>query len=194
MSGEILMTIASPVSLFTPDDVLKLEDESLNELVDGKLVEKNISSLANRTAGLIASALIVHCHPRGLGEVYPEQTFQCFPEDPDRIRRPDVSFIAADRASGVDEEGHIRIHPDIAIEVVSPTDKIYELDKKLIDYRSAGVKLVWVVNPNARTLRIHRPDHSLTELIETDTLSGESVLPDFSVKLSEVLPPKSVVS
>jgi len=183
------MTVVAPPSLFTPDDVLALEDEGLYELVDGQLVEKSMSSLANQTAGLIASALIVHCKPRGLGKVYPEQTFQCFPDDPDKLRRPDVAFVAASRQSGVADEGHVRIAPDIAVEVVSPNDKIYELDKKLIDYRSAGVKLVWVVNPSARTLRIHRPDHSLNELVGDAVLSGESVLPDFSAKLSDLLPP-----
>jgi Uma2 family endonuclease len=182
------MTIVSPTSLFTPDDVLALEDKGLYELVDGKLVEKGRSPLANCTAGLFTSKLVVHCRPGRLGAIYPMLSFQCFRGHPDRFRRPDVAFITADHLSGVDDEGHVRIAPDIAVEVVSPNDKIYELDTKLIDYHSAGVKLVWVVNPSTRTLRIHRLDHSLTELVGNATLSGESVLPDFSAKLSDLLP------
>jgi Uma2 family endonuclease len=184
------MTTISPATLFTPDDLLALEDEGLFELVDGKLVEKKMSSLANETAVLLSSAILVYLRPRSLGKVYAEQTFQCFPEDPDKLRRPDVAVILSDRARAVADEGHVKIYPDIAIEVVSPTDKIYELDKKLADYRSAGVKLVWVVNPNSRTIRIYRPDHSVTELIDTDTLTGEAVLPGFSAKLADLLPPK----
>ncbi len=55
---------------------------------------------------------------------------------------------------------------------------------------SAGVKLVWVVNPDARNIRIHRPDHSVTELIGSDTITGESVLPGFSAKVADLLPAK----
>jgi Uma2 family endonuclease len=184
------MTLISPASSFTPEDLLALEEDGLFELVDGKLVEKKMSSLANETAVLLSSAILVYARPNSLGKVYAEQTFKCFPEDPDKLRRPDVAFILADRAAAVGDEGHLNIYPDIAIEVVSPTDKIYEFDRKLADYRSAGVKLVWVVNPNSRTIRIHRPDHSVTELVDSDTLTGETVLPGFSAKVSDLLPPK----
>jgi len=54
------------------------------------------------------------------------------------------------------------------------------------------VKLVWVVNPNSRTIRIHRPDHGVSELVENDTLTGESVLPGFAAKIVDLLPPKPV--
>ena len=130
----------------------------------------------------------MHTTSKKLGKIYPEQAFRCFPDDPDKIRRPDIAFILAERALKVPPEGHNTVVPDIAIEVVLPSDKIYQLDKKLDDYRLAGVKLVWVVNPNSRTIRIHRPDHSVTELTDNDTLTGESVLPDFAVAVRDLLP------
>jgi Uma2 family endonuclease len=184
-----MTTIASPTD-FTPEDVLALEEEGLYELVNGRLVEKKMSSVAAETAGLIVIALGNHVLPARLGKIYPEQTFQCFNEDPEKIRRPDVAFILAQRLGGVAPEGHVRIPPDIAIEVISPSDKAYDLEEKLGDYRSAGVKLVWVVYPIARVFRIHRPDHNVTELVDGDTLTGESVLPDFSAKISNLFPVK----
>ena len=84
----------------------------------------------------------MHVHPKKLGKIYPEQSFKCFPELPYQSRRPDISFISADRTKLVAAEGHIAIVPDIAVEVVSPKDKLYEVDEKLDDYRSAGVKFV----------------------------------------------------
>ncbi len=73
------MTIANPQSLYTPDDLLHLEDEGLFELVDGKLVEKQMSSIASQTAGLITATLINFVNASKSGDVvYPEQSFRCF--------------------------------------------------------------------------------------------------------------------
>lgn len=181
------MSIAAPQTRFTPEDLLDLRDEGRFELVDGKLVEKKMSSLANKTVTLISFHVFSFIRASRLGDLYTEQAYQCFPDD--RIRRPDLSFVPAQRAPLVPREGHCPIPPDLAIEVLSPNDKAYDLDKKLLDYRTAGVKLTWVVNPDVRTLRIHRADHSITELQETDTLTGESVLPGFSISVKELLPP-----
>jgi Uma2 family endonuclease len=188
------MTAAISSTRLTPDDLLRLDDEGLFELVDGKLVEKPMSRLSSLTAARITTALSIHSAPRNLGDVLPEQTFRCFPHERDRVRRPDVAFIIASRTIGLPDEGHLPIAPDIAVEVISPTDLLYDLDEKLADYRAAGVKLVWVVNPNSRTVRIHRLDHTVTELTESDTLRGESVLPEFAVLVSELLPPISTQS
>jgi Uma2 family endonuclease len=172
----------------TPDDVLALEDQGLYELVDGKLVEKMMSSVATETAGLVTGHLFVHTYSKRLGKIYPEQSFQCFSIPPDQVRRPDIAFVTAERATAVEPEGHISVVPDIAIEIVSPNDKIYELDEKIEEYRSAGVKLIWVVNPNSRKVTIYRPDHTVTELLQDDILKGESVLPDFAVPVRELFP------
>jgi Uma2 family endonuclease len=182
-----MSTIATQGRL-TPEDLLRLEDEGLFELVDGKLVEKRMSSLASRTAGIITARLVSFAAQGKLYAVYPEQAFQCFPHAPDMIRRPDIAVVVADRVAGVPEEGHVPVAPDVAIEVVSPSDSVYELDEKLADYRAAGIKLVWVINPKARVVRVHRPDHSVSQLEEGDTLSGELVLPGFSARVSELLP------
>jgi Uma2 family endonuclease len=184
------MTMAIPPTRFTPQDILDLEENGLYELVDGKLVEKQMSSLANRTAGLITAQLNIFVSKSGVGgEIIPEQTFQCFPHDPDLVRRPDVAYVVAARVSAMEDEGHVSIAPDLAIEVISPNDKIYAFDGKLADYRSAGVKLVWEVNPKFRYMRIHRLSGSSARLEETDTVTGESVLPGFSALVNDLLPP-----
>src|ERR1700730_1993520 len=122
------MTLSVPPARFTPDDLLNLETEALYELVDGRLIEKRISSLASKTAARITVHLSNWTENFTRGELFPEQTFQCFSEDPELVRRPDIALILADRLAGVPNEGHIPIAPDLAVEVVSPNDKIYELD------------------------------------------------------------------
>ena len=182
-----MSTVAAPPR-FTPDDLLHMEDRGLYELVDGQLVEKPISSLSRETAGVITIGLGIFLRQNRLGVLYPEQTFQCFPDDPDLVRRPDIAFVSRERVGGVSETGHVKISPDLAIEVISPNDTIYELDEKLADYRSAGVKLVWVVDPKWKTVRIHRADRTVSELFAGDTLGGEQVLPGFSVAVDDLIP------
>ena len=138
-----------------PEDVIRLEEQGLYELVDGRLVEKSMSSLANKSAGLIIYRLAAWCEAAG-GDVLPEQSIQCFPADPDLVRRPDVAYYGADKSARLEEVGNVTIPPDLAIEVVSPNDKVDELEEKIAEYLAAGVKAVWAVNPKFRWVRVHR--------------------------------------
>jgi Uma2 family endonuclease len=186
------MSLAITQTRYTPDDLLRLEDEGLFELVDGILVEKQMSSIASETAGLIGFELVRFTKSSKSGDVvYPEQSFRCFARNPDLIRRPDVALILASRVAMVPEEGHLPIAPDLVVEVISPNDKMYEFEEKLEDYLAEGVKVVWEVNPKFRFLRIHRPDCNSQRLVESDTLSGELVLPGFSMLVKDLLPPLS---
>ncbi len=172
----------------SPDDLLRLESSGLSELVDGRLVEKSIGLLSGRTASLVDGRLGAYLDRHPLGELCSETTFQCFPLKPNQVRRPDLAFMAASRFGGLPDEGHVRVRPDLAIEVVSPGDGVHALDGKLIDYGSAGVPLVWVVNPGSRIVRVYRPDGSSRLLTETDTLDGGDVLPGFAAVVRDLLP------
>jgi Uma2 family endonuclease len=72
--------------------------------------------------------------------------------------------------------------------VSSPNDRVDELEEKAEQFLAAGVRRVWIVNPETRTVRILRPDGSDTRLHEDDELTGEDVLPGFSCKVSELFP------
>jgi Uma2 family endonuclease len=182
-----MTTAAISTARFTPSDVLRLEDEALYELVNGKLVEKSLSSEASKVAGIITGQLFIYCQQSKAGILYPEQSFQCFPHDRQLIRRPDIAFIAADRVSLVEPEGHVTVVPDLAIEVVSPTDKVYELDEKIDDYRTAGIKSIWIVNPKLRRIQLYWVNQPVKELRESDVLSGDPALPGFSLPVRELL-------
>jgi Uma2 family endonuclease len=180
------MTVFLPPTRFTPDDVQQLEHDGLYELVDGKLVEKPMSSEANEVAWIIGGHFFVFFRQTNAGKAYPEQTYQCFPHDPDLIRRPDLSVVITARLSSVNKVGHVTIAPDIAIEVVSPNDKVFELDEKIADYKSAGVKAIWIVDSKARTVRVIRPGEPTIELEAHQTLTGDPVLPGFSVPVADL--------
>lgn len=182
------MTVLSHAAQFTPEELLRLESDGLYELVDGQLVEKKMSAPASEAGIIISSRLFEFVRQRRLGSVYSELTLQCFPNDPGMVRRPDIAFIASDRLKSVPQEGHVPIAPDLAIEIISPSDRINDFEQKLKQYFEAGVKCVWAVSPFSRTVHVHRADGTETKLREADTLSGELILPGFSVLVRELFP------
>jgi Uma2 family endonuclease len=178
----------------TPEELLAMPDGGHFELIDGELTERNMSLLSSRVAVRLARRLDVHCEEHDLGWVVDAECgYACFPWKPGRIRRPDVSFIAAGRLPSLEErsEGYVTIPPDLAVEVVSPNDRVGELDEKVDEYLRAGVRLVWVVRPAARAVQVFRGDRSESWLWAADELSGEDVLPGFRCTVDELFPPPS---
>ncbi|MBW3597261.1 MAG: Uma2 family endonuclease [Planctomycetes bacterium] len=185
------MSIGEQIT-YTAADLLSMPDGDRYELVDGQLVERKMGTESSWVAGEVhrhVGNFVVH---HRLGWALPEgASYQCFPDDPERVRKPDVSFIAGARLPNATvPRGHCPIAPDLAVEVVSPRDSYYEVDQKVHEYLAAGVKLVWVVNPDSRTLRVHRLGGATSDLSETDAVSGEDLLPGFQCRVSEFFPPR----
>ena len=170
----------------TPDDVPALEAEGLYELVGGQLVEKVMGYVANYVAGEVTFHLKLYCRQTNAGHVLPEQSFCCFPHDPDLVRRPDVAFVAAARVPAVFPTGNVPFSPDLAVEVISPTNTVYEVDEKLADYWSAGVRMVWTINPAARLARVHQPRQPILEYAGNDVLRGDPLLAGFELPLTQI--------
>src|SRR5262249_44653683 len=135
------MSTAATKTRYTPEDLLTMPDGEFYELVHGNLVERKMSILSSYIAGVTFSLLFAFCRPKKLGWVFPEgTTYQCFQDDPGKVRRPDVSFIRLERLSPEQAaaRGHARLAPDLAVEVVSPNDLYYEVDTKTQEWLSAG--------------------------------------------------------
>jgi Uma2 family endonuclease len=185
------MTTAAAKTVFTPDDLLRMSDAVNYELVDGSLVERQMGAESSAIAGAILSLLLVFVKSKRAGHVFTSEcSYQCFADDPNKLRRADVSFIRMGRLP--DEQvpkGQVRIAPDLAVEVLSPGDLAYEVEEKVAEYLAAGVKLVWVVSPNTRSVRIHRArdakQGAVSALSESDRISGEEVLPGFECAVAE---------
>jgi Uma2 family endonuclease len=160
------------------------------ELVDGRLVERNMGAESSLIGTRLCSQIDRFCEEHDLGIVWgADNGYQCFPHAPGRVRKPDVSFVRRGRLPGdAAPKGWVRIAPDLAVEVISPGDTAEDLEEKLEDYRKAGVPLVWVIYPRARKAHVFRPDGPPSVLGEDDDLSGEDVLPGFRCPLLEILP------
>jgi Uma2 family endonuclease len=175
--------------------LLAMPDGKSYELVDGQLVERHMGAKSSWVGGRLHSHLDRFCEEHGLGWALPSDNgFQCFPHEPRLVRRPDVSFVRYGRLPGeVLPEVWIKIPPDLAVEVVSPKDRIEKLDEKLEDYRKVGVPLIWVIHPKSREIMVHRIDGSVARLRESDELSGEDVIPGFRCPVRELFPRREPV-
>lgn len=178
--------------LYTPEDLLTMPDGDRYELIDGRLVEHDMSFWSCFVASNINRLVANHCHEHKSGWPVGEgATYQCFPDAPNMVRKADVSFIRLSRLSlaQATSKGHCPIAPDLATEVVSPNDGAYEVDEKVQLWLSAGVELVWVVNPQQQTVEIHRRNGPGTILRGADVITGENVLPGFSCPIAAFFAP-----
>jgi Uma2 family endonuclease len=156
------------------------------ELIDGELVE--MTPAADRSAStepMISRLLLNHVLPNRLGRVYgAEGGFVLFP-DRQTVRAPDVSFVSASRAPQGEARDHFpRLAPDLAVEILSPSDRMSESLAKVAMYLEANVRLVWLVDPMEQTVTVFRPDATPEKLDATMTIDGGDVLPGFSTPVA----------
>jgi len=177
-----------PLGTATEHDLLDIANREgvLCELVDGVLVEKAVSYRESLLALLLAELLNAFIRPRNLGLVTGEagmmKLFAAL------VRIPDVAFASWDRIPGgkVPTEPVPTLAPDLAVEVLSPGNTPAEMQRKRIEYFSAGVLLVWIVDPDTRSVAVYTTADQPTILSETDTLDGGNVLPGFSLPLRDL--------
>lgn len=188
------MTLAAEETeqrVVTFEQFLDMPDSADYELVEGRLVErKQMGVYANFVAAQITALLISYCREHKSGAVFNAETlYRCF-GSPLTGRKPDVSFVRADRLS----EQHVRagfftLVPDLVVEVTSPNDLVYNLEEKLAEYKRVGVPAVWVVHPNTRRVQVHRSDGTAVDLDEGGEIKGEPVLPGFACGVKDFFPP-----
>ena len=176
-------------SWITPEEMDDFDEGVPLELVDGTLVEKDVSDYANFVACRFVRLLFRWADATGAGEPFIEATYQCFPGRPRLVRRPDVSFVSAERLRGYSwRNAHLRIAPDLAVEVVSPRDAWYDVEDKVAEYHAAGVPLVLAALPNTRTLYVHPLGGHPRMLSADDDLDGGELLPGFRCRVGELFP------
>jgi Uma2 family endonuclease len=177
---------------FTPEDLLAMPDSKSYELVGGQLVERKMGMKSGWVATRLSATLDQFCEKHGIGWAFnAENGYQCFPHDPGRVRRPDVSFVRYGRfPGGVIPEGWAKIRPDLLVEVLSTNETVEVLEDKLEDYKKVAVPLIWVIYPRSRKALVYRADGSSDHSREADELSGEDIIPGFRCPLASLFPPR----
>ena len=153
------------------------------EYVKGKLVPMSPATMIHGEISVnLIRYLDQYVYKHQLGRVYTaETTFQLG----DRVVKPDVAFVSTDRLPENREKG-APIPPDLAVEVVSPTDKHYDVTEKALAYLKAGTRLVWVIEPVAKTVMVYRSETDFTLLSYEDTLTGEEVVKGFTCPVAQL--------
>jgi Uma2 family endonuclease len=175
-------------TLMTAKDLLNLpEDGWKYELVRGELVRLSPGKPKHGKAIITMATLInnfVNAHD--LGTVYGNDTGFIVRHDPDTVRGPDVAFITKKRIPPEGEpDEYWAIAPDLVVEAPSDNDTRKEIREKVTDYLTAGVRLVWVVDPQKRTVEVHSA-RSQRVLKDKDVLTGGNVLPGFRCKVADI--------
>ncbi|REJ85171.1 MAG: Uma2 family endonuclease [Planctomycetota bacterium] len=171
----------------TEKDLLRLPNDvrRMCELVDGTLVVKAMGAPESAIAAVLL--MILGRHP-GLSKVAaflgPDGLTRYFG---DQIRMPDVAVILRSRLPGgkLPKEQICPVPPDLAVEILSPGNTEKEIERKLGDFFASEVRLVWIVDPQSRTVRVYTSAQEFTEFGEDDTLDGGDVLPGFTLSIRD---------
>lgn len=175
----------------TAQDLWRLgEGDVRRELLNGEVVEMApVGGIHGEITSRINRWLAEHAERQGGGKVVVGDVgfVLNLPYDPERVRAPDVAFISSPRLPGDRlPQGFLQGAPDLAVEVLSPSDNPVDIQQKVRDYLEAGARLVWVVAPQAKTVTVYRADGSARLLREQESLEGEDVLPGLAIPLAEV--------
>ena len=198
-----MTVIESPVPVaqrrVTPEELLRMPDNSTMELVDGQVVEKQVSMESSDVEAEITTRFREFLRDKGIGRAFPAslgyQCFQALPRDRERVRKPDCTVVRAERLATLPEPdpGYMPIVPDLAVEVVSPNDTARAIAVKLREYRAAGFPLVWVVEPDQRLVTVYPNPGKPYTLSEDDEIRAEAALPGFACRVSDLFPPTLAV-
>ncbi len=173
----------------TVDDLYAMpEDEQKHELQAGWLVSEPLPGTRHgRVAARIVALLDHHVRPRRLGVILGNDTGFILARSPDTVRGPDVSFVSRSRYEALtDPEKAFPGAPDLAVEVLSPTNTQASMHGKVADYLAAGTRCVWVVDPEEETIAVYRSLLSPQTLSPGETLEVEDILPGFRVDVAVV--------
>jgi len=186
MSAVLETTVEKPV---TVEDFYEIAFEGFRgELVGGELKETMPTSVLHGIiAGRIAIILGFFVLQNKLGEVLTAKTgFRLF-VDKKTVRVPDVSFLSNEKLAEIKNVNKFYDGtPDLAIEVISPSETYNDVQGKLEDYLSAGVKMVWIIRPENKIVTTYRTLSDFKILRENEELNGEDLLPNFKCNLTDI--------
>lgn len=181
--------MTTEIQITTADELLHMPDDGKRrELVLGEVREMTPAGHEHgRLAMSFAVPLATYVREHDLGAVYAAETGFVLAKNPDTVRAPDAAFVARERLAAVGKgTGYFPGAPDLAVEVISPGDTYAEVEAKVDDWLAAGCRMVVVVSPRNRTLKVLRSVTEITVLTADDVFDGGDVLPGFRLPLAAI--------
>ncbi len=185
--GRVLSPSELVGDIYTAQELERLPSEARYELVRGELrvMPNNSAEHGNKTMRLSAP-IALFVEENDLGECFAAETRFTIEQEPDTVLAPDFAFVARARLAAIPPKGYLTLAPDVVVETRSPGDTRAEVALKVARWLQAGVQLVWALDPAARVLTVHRANVAPQTLAAGDTLSGEDVLPGFTLPLNRL--------
>ena len=167
---------------------MTLEEFFNNDIEGYEYVKGELKPMSPPTMehGEVSMSLILplgtYVRNKKLGHLYPaDTTFKLG----DRIVKPDIAYVSTERLPE-NRRQVSPVAPDLAVEVASPTDSLYDITEKALAYLEAGTRLVWVIEPVAKTVKVFRSERDIRLLTRDDTLLGEDVIEGFSYPVDKL--------
>ena len=182
-------------TLMTTDELLALPDDGMErELIRGQLREREMTR-RNRFHAATESQVVYTLkfylkHQADFeGDVLSGEAGAILAQNPDTTVGIDVALFSLDVLSRQsDATRMVAGVPILAVEILSPTDKHEDTHEKIMEYLRTGVKLVWEIDPDFQTVRVHRPGHEPVMFNRTQSLTGDDVLPGFQIAVADLFP------
>lgn len=170
----------------TAEELIDLPDDGHRyELVKGVVLTM---SPPGEEQGKVSATIIFllksFVQPKKLGTVYGETGFK-LETDPDTVLAPDAAFIGSERA-GTASRGYRFGAPDLAVEVISPSERKSKVDQKTVQWLSHGTRAVWLIRPQSRTVEVVLANGKRTVFTEKDELVDDVIIPGFRVPVAEI--------
>ena len=177
-----------PATPLTAEDLLHASiPDRRSELVRGVLrVREPAGDRHGRVTMNLTIRLGTFVERTGAGQLFAAETGFTLFRSPDTVRAADIAFVQRERLPEA-VPGYPELVPDLIVEVLSPGDRAAETLAKVADWLAAGVRLVWVIDPERRIARVYRPDGPERSITAGGHLDGEDVLPGFTCSLAVIL-------
>jgi Uma2 family endonuclease len=159
------------------------------ELVDGELLMMMSPAgwIHGHLVWKIGASIGAYVEEKRLGMAFGEQTGFILTRDPDTVRAPDVAFVREER---IPRERNLTDYfpgaPDLAVEILSPSNRASAMARKVAQYIASGTQLIWVIDPKARTITVYAPEREPRTLREGADLDGEDILPGFRYSIAQL--------
>jgi Uma2 family endonuclease len=186
------MSTAAGSRLLTAEEFAALPqpaDGSQQELVKGVILTMPPPGFYHgQVCSKIDRKLGVFIDTHKLGWITCNDSGVILARNPDTVRGPDVAYWSRERLPEPHRQGYPNVAPDLVVEVLSPSDVFMHVQRKVHEYLKAGVRLVWILVPEDRSVAVFYTGKQSNILVNGETLDGEDVLPGFSCPVAELFP------
>lgn len=185
MNRDLLMATTQSMTI---EEFAEIDEPGRFDLIRGELIRMTPTGGEHgEIATELARHIANHVADRQLGRVYIDETAFVLSRDRAIVLCPDIAYVSAERLPPRSERrGFLDLAPDLAVEIVSPSDRMGQVNEKVAEHLREGVRLVWVVEPRALQVTVHRSDQEARTLLQDDVIDGADVLPGFRLYVDRI--------